>query len=96
MQDCVCNLEGDDCLLIVVPAELCNSVRIKNLWEPPVCRSTIPLCYAEAGGCLGGSDGRPLAVIVVREPYVAVSKVVRLGGGEHNGETIVSACMYSE
>ena len=33
MQDCVCNLEGDDCLLIVVPADLYNSVgENKNLW----------------------------------------------------------------
>ena len=96
MQDCVCNLEGDDCLLIVVPAQLYNSVREKPLGTLLCVRSTIPLCSAEAGGCLGGSDGRPLTAIVVLEPYVAVSKVVRLGGGEQSWVTIVSVCVYNK
>ena len=76
----VCNLESDDCLLTVFPAKLYSSVGEKPLGTLLCVRSTIPLCSAEAGGCLGGSDGRPLTAIVVLEPYVAVSKVVRLGG----------------
>ena len=89
----VWNLESDDCLLIVVPAKLYSSVRkTKPLGTLLCARSAIPLCSAEAGGCLGGSDGRPLTAIVVLEPYVAVSKVVRLGG-EQSGVTIVSVCI---
>ena len=76
----VCNLESDDCLLIVVPARLYSSVGEKTSGAPPVCKinHSALLCR---GGWVSGRERRKAAhVIVVLEPYVAVSKVVRLEG----------------